>query len=224
MDWLFLYLTNLTTNLAYLTIFGVLVACGLGFPLPEDIPLVAAGFLVWDGTIHIVPAIIVTLAGVLMGDTLIFYFGRNMGVRIVDPGAGDRALFKPARVRRTRAYFRKFGSKIVFFARFVAGIRAVAFFMAGATGMRYSRYLVLDALAASLSVPLWILIGYGLGYYFGDSISEILHKTNDFKYVINSIVLVIVVVVVFRFVHRYKKAKALKLIRRAAADLNGTPP
>jgi len=90
---------------------------------------------VWDGTIHIIPAIIVTLAGVLIGDTLLFYFGRKLGLMIVDPRAGDRSLFKPARVRRTRAYFRKFGSRIVFFARFVAGIRAVAFFMAGATGM-----------------------------------------------------------------------------------------
>jgi membrane protein DedA with SNARE-associated domain len=216
MDWLFVYLTSLTTSIAYLTIFGVLLACGLGFPLPEDIPLVAAGFLVWDGTIHIAPAIVVTLVGVLIGDTLLFYLGRKLGLKIVDPRAGGGTLFKPARVRRTRAYFRKYGSKIVFFARFVAGIRAVAFFMAGATGMKYSRFLFLDALAAFLSVPVWILTGYGLGHFFGDRISVVLQKTNNFKYVINSIVLIIVVVFVVRFIQQYKKAKAQKLIRRAA--------
>lgn len=221
MDWLFVYLTTLTTSIAYLTLLGILLACGLGFPLPEDIPLIAAGYLLWDGTIHLVPALVVTLTGVLMGDTLLFYFGRKMGLMIIDPRAGDRAFFKPARVRRARAYFRKFGSKIVFFARFVAGIRAVAFFMAGATGMKYTRFLLLDALAAFLSVPAWILIGYGLGYYLGDEISEILQKTSNFKYVINAIVFVIVFGVVARFIHKYRKAKAQKLIRRAAR--NGSP-
>jgi membrane protein DedA with SNARE-associated domain len=225
MDWLFVYLTNATTSIAYLTIFCVLLACGLGFPLPEDIPLVAAGFLIWDGTIHVVPAFIVTMVGVLIGDTLLFYFGRKLGLRIVDPKVGDRTLFKPARVRRTRAYFRKFGSKIVFFARFVAGIRAVAFFMAGATGMRYGRFLLLDLLAAIVSVPVWILIGYGLGLYFGDEISDILRAMKDFKYVINAVVVMIVIVAVARFVYRYRKAKSQKMNGRArdAAAVNRDP-
>jgi membrane protein DedA with SNARE-associated domain len=33
--------------MAYLSIFAVLVACGLGVPLPEDISLILGGFLVY---------------------------------------------------------------------------------------------------------------------------------------------------------------------------------
>ena len=43
MEKLFVYLTNLSSNAAYGIIFGILLACGVGFPLPEDVPLVEIG-------------------------------------------------------------------------------------------------------------------------------------------------------------------------------------
>src|SRR4051812_15270492 len=104
MDKLFEYLTNLTGNIAYAIIFGILVACGLGFPLPEDVPLIAAGYLVWDGTLQWLPAILCTLLGVLIGDTILFTFGRKLGYRILEQER-VQTLFKPEKIRRTRAYF-----------------------------------------------------------------------------------------------------------------------
>ena len=80
MERLFIYLTDLTSGVAYFIIFGILVACGLGFPLPEDIPLIAAGYLVWDGTIQLVPAFLVTMVGVLFGDSILFFLGAKFGV------------------------------------------------------------------------------------------------------------------------------------------------
>lgn len=218
MEKLFFYLTNLTSNIAYLIIFGILLACGLGFPLPEDIPLVATGYLIWDGTIELVPAVIITLTGVLIGDSMLYFFGHKLGLRILEPVGNRRPLFKPERVRRVRAYFRKYGGKIVFFARFVAGLRAVAFFMAGAMNLRFSRFLLLDTLAAIISVPLWILLGYGLGYYWGDSISEVLRTVKDFKHILNGVVLVVLAVVIVRFLLRYRQTRLEKPARKGRAN------
>lgn len=206
MERLFVYLTDLSSGAAYFIIFGILIACGLGFPLPEDIPLVAAGYLVWEGTIGWFGAIAITMAGVLIGDTILFYIGYNLGLNVLRQEKYQK-IFPPRKVRRTRAYFRKYGDKLVFFARFVAGFRAVAFFMAGALHMKYRRFLLLDFLAALLSVPLWIAIGFALGHYLGDEISRILLSLKHLKTGITTVIVVVVLIVIARMVLKFKKAK-----------------
>ena len=165
MDKIFEFLTDLSGGTAYAVIFGILIACGLGFPLPEDIPLIAAGYLVWDETLDWLPAILVTLCGVMAGDTILFLLGRKLGLKILEQER-LQTLFKPEKVRRTRAYFRKYGEKIVFFARFVAGFGAAAFFMSGAMKMPYRRFIFLDGMAALISVPIWICIRFHHGPSF----------------------------------------------------------
>src|SRR4051812_18478430 len=99
MEKLFIYLTNLSSNVAYLIIFGILVACGLGFPLPEDMPLIASGYLCWDGTMDPFPAFLITCAGVLAGDTILFFLGRKMGIKFLEKEK-VQTLFKPEKIRR----------------------------------------------------------------------------------------------------------------------------
>ncbi len=216
MEKLFVYLTDLSSGAAYFIILGILVACGLGFPLPEDIPLVAAGYLVWDGTMTWFPAILVTMGGVLIGDTILFFVGRHLGLNVLRQERFQK-IFKPKKVKRTRAYFRKYGDKLVFFARFVAGFRAVAFFMAGAMHMEYKRFITLDALAALLSVPIWIVLGYGLGHFFGDEITDILKSLKEVKTVFTIVVAVIVVIVLVRMLFKYKQTQKKTLARKAKA-------
>lgn len=206
MDRIFVYLTDLSGGAAYFIIFGILLACGLGFPLPEDIPLVAAGYLVWDGTINWFGAISVTMLGVLIGDTILFFIGYNLGLNVLRQEKYQK-IFPPKKVRRTRAYFRKYGEKLVFFARFVAGFRAIAFFMAGAMHMKYRRFILLDALAALLSVPIWIVIGYGLGHYFGDEITRLLVSLKQVKNIVTGVVVVAVLVVLTRMFLKFRKSK-----------------
>jgi membrane protein DedA with SNARE-associated domain len=203
MERLLVYLTNLSSNAAYFIIFGILLACGVGLPLPEDIPLVATGYLIWDETMQWVPALAVTLAGVLIGDTLLFYLGRKIGKRIIKQKK-MQTLFPPHRVRRAGAYFRKYGDKLIFFARFVAGLRAVVFFMAGAMKVKYSRFLLLDGLAALISVPAWVGLGYGLGYFLGDEISLILKRVKEVKIGLTILLAIILVTVLVRWYTTYR--------------------
>jgi membrane protein DedA with SNARE-associated domain len=206
MERLLVYLTNLSSNVAYLIIFGILLACGIGLPLPEDIPLIATGYLIWDGTMNWAPAMAVTIAGVLVGDTLLFYLGRKVGKRILRQHK-FQTVFPPHRVRRAGAYFRKYGDKLIFFARFVAGLRAVVFFMAGSLKVRYSRFLLLDGLAALISVPAWVVLGYGLGHFFGDQISEILKRVKEVKIAVSIVIGLALVYVGVRFYRNYRSKK-----------------
>lgn len=207
---LFVYLTDLSGSISYLVVFAILVACGLGFPLPEDIPLIASGYLIWDGTMNWFPAIAVTMLGVLLGDSILFFLGNKLGMRVLE-NERVQTIFKPEKIRRTRAYFRKYGDKIVFFARFVAGFRSAAFFMSGALRMSYRRFIFLDAMAALLSVPVWITIGYLLGHYLGDEISQILKSLKHLKSGISIVFATIILVVLGRYYLKYQKAKRARL-------------
>jgi membrane protein DedA with SNARE-associated domain len=51
----------------------------------------------------------------------------------------------------------------VFFGRFVAGIRGAVFLSAGVSGFSYARFLLMDTLAALLTVPIWIWLGMKWG-------------------------------------------------------------
>ena len=75
-------------------------------------------------------AFAVCLAAVLAGDTIAFFFGRRYGRRVLASNLARR-YFTPRRQLRVRAYFRKFGSKVVLVGRFTPGLRFTIFFTAG---------------------------------------------------------------------------------------------
>ena len=71
----------------YFVLFGLLFACGLGFPLPEDIPLLLAGYFVAQvpgtpGKMYLLPAAIVAWTGILAGDSVLYSLGRRYGLNI----------------------------------------------------------------------------------------------------------------------------------------------
>lgn len=140
-------------------VFLWLVIGGLGVPLPEDVALLAAGVLIQQGAVHPALALVVVLVGVLGGDAALFFLARRLG-----PAAYRRKLFQrilpPERRQRIEAAFDRYGGRLVFLARHVAGLRGAVFAMAGIHGMRPRRFLLWDAAAACVSIPLVVGLGY----------------------------------------------------------------
>jgi membrane protein DedA with SNARE-associated domain len=108
--------------------------------------------------------LLVCLTGIFLGDTILYWIGRRYGrrVRLFRP---LRRLLRPRRMRRVRAFFQRYGSKAIFIARFLPGIRGATFFTAGWTGMKFWRFFLWNGLAAAVSVP----IGVWVGYFFGEN-------------------------------------------------------
>jgi membrane protein DedA with SNARE-associated domain len=65
MDRLIDFLLNFYGPTPYFLIFGILLACGLGLPIPEDITLFAAGLLAYYGVTDLGPTILLCMAAVL---------------------------------------------------------------------------------------------------------------------------------------------------------------
>jgi membrane protein DedA with SNARE-associated domain len=142
-----------------LLVFAWLAIGSLGVPLPEDAAILAAGVLVERGAVHPLVAIAVVLLGVLGGDAVLFFLGRHFG-----PAAYERTLIRralpPERREKIERAYEKYGGRLVFIARHVAGLRAAVFAMAGIHGMRPRRFLAWDAAAACISIPFVMGLGY----------------------------------------------------------------
>ena len=69
------------------------------------------------------------------------------------------------------------GHRAVFYARFLAGLRALVYLEAGSLGVPISRFLMYDLLGAVISVPLVV----SLGYLFGNQIEQVLHYIGGFR-------------------------------------------
>ena len=145
-----------------LGIFVALLACGFGFPMPEDVILIAGGILAQQEGQAIWPSVVVAYFGVIIGDGVMFTIGRKLGTRLLDHRR-LQTIFSPARRARVEALFTRWGAYAVFAGRFAAGVRAMVFMTAGAMKVRYSLFLVFDSLAAMLSVPLFIWVGSKFG-------------------------------------------------------------
>lgn len=152
--------------------FFLLLLCGLGLPIPEDIVLLAAGALtVLDGRSWI-EASAVMYAGVMLGDTMIFLAGRFLGQRLMATRWFQR-YFSPAKQARVEAQFERFGSMVLFVGRFLPGLRAPIFFTAGSLRTRYLKFFFFDGLAALISVPFFIWLGYWIWSHFQDDLVQL---------------------------------------------------
>src|SRR5688572_2341424 len=104
----------------------VLVAGGVGAPIPEDLTLIAAGIVAHRGAAPLPHAVLVGVAGVVCADWLIYLIGRRYGRSIVQKPLAAR-LFEARRLESVRASVERQGARAVFAARFVFGARLVTF-------------------------------------------------------------------------------------------------
>ena len=152
---------------AYGGVFLILVLCGLGLPVPEDIPIIISGYLVHLGTMDFWPALTVNLLGIMLGDVMIYGFGYWMGPKALEHRI-LRPVMTPDRMEKVHDLFDHHGRKAIFFGRFVAGLRAPLFLVAGITRLPLRIFFGMDLTAALLSVPLML----AAAWYFGDHIDD----------------------------------------------------
>lgn len=146
----------------YAAVFAVLIACGFGVPIPEDITLVTGGIISGLGYTDVHIMVVVGMLGVLAGDGLVFAAGRIWGDNILKFRPIARVM-TPKRYTQVEQKFEKYGNWVLFVARFLPGLRTPIFMTAGISRkVSVLRFIVMDGLAALISVPVWVYLGdYG---------------------------------------------------------------
>ncbi|MDO5058431.1 MAG: DedA family protein [Neisseria sp.] len=159
---MFALLEAFFTQYGYAAVFFVLVACGFGVPIPEDITLVTGGVISGLGYTNVHIMFLVGMLGVLVGDGLMFTAGRVWGDKILQfkPIA---KIMTPKRYAQVQEKFDKYGNWVLFVARFLPGLRTPIYVTAGVSRkVSFLQFVLMDGFAALISVPVWIYLGdYG---------------------------------------------------------------
>jgi membrane protein DedA with SNARE-associated domain len=213
--WFIAHLSTMTPLGAYAWLAGILLLCGLGLPIPEDISLIAAGYFSWKGVLYVHWAFLICFTAVFVGDTTAFFMGRMFGRRVLASALAQR-YFTPRRQLRVRAYFRKFGSKVVLVGRFTPGLRFTIFFTAGTLHLRPTTFFVYDFIAAAFSVPVLVYSAW----FFGGQIDHVVSYARRTEH--GLIVAFIIAGAVFgiRAWRRHKR----RVAAHAAAHADSPPP
>jgi len=163
----------------YLGIFLALLASGLGFPIPEELPVITAGILVGheDTNLRWYYMLPVVIAGVVIGDGFLYGIGRLWGRRLLETEWVQRRVLPPDKREKIEKNFHDRGIMVLLGARLLPGIRTPIFIMAGVLRVPLGRFLLADGLYAIPGVNLLFWVSYMLT----DQVLEIFNKINAYR-------------------------------------------
>ncbi|WP_301098567.1 DedA family protein [Otariodibacter sp.] len=165
------FLISFFNSYGYFAVFFILLICGFGIPIPEDITLVSGGVISGLGSANVHWMLVVSMIGVLIGDSTMYWLGRIYGENILNFPL-IRRIATPDRFSHVQDRFERQGWKLLFIARFLPGLRAVVYLTSGITNkISFTHFVIVDFCAAIISVPIWVYLGY-----FGSKNLDRLHS------------------------------------------------
>ena len=133
------------------------------FPfLPGDSILFIAGTVIAKAGLDVHVLVVVLAAAAILGDSVNYSVGRYIGPKAFE--RPDSRWFKQSHLRRTKAFYDRFGGVTIIIGRFVPIIRTFAPFLAGVAGMSYRRFLAFNVIGGIA----WIASLVYAGYLFGN--------------------------------------------------------
>lgn len=121
-----------------------------GSVIPGSTIILALSALVPGGDLQLLPVLLSAIGGAILGDGVAFWIGHRAQRGILAAWPLSRY---PGIVAHSEAFFRRYGTLAVFFARFVAPVRALVPITAGALDMPPPRFYAVNVVA----VVLWAL-------------------------------------------------------------------
>ena len=170
--------------------------------LPGDSLLFAAGSFAGLGILRFWPLFFLLCAAAILGDTVNYAIGARLGPRVFH--YPKSRFFNPEHLKKTHAFYEKYGGKTIIIARFVPIVRTFAPFVAGIGAMSYARFLGYNVVGGVL----WVSVCLFSGFFFGNLP---LVKQN-FSLVVIAIVFISLLPAVIEYLRHRAEAK-----RKAAA-------
>lgn len=144
----------------YAGLLGLLILTTiLPLPLPEELMCITTGYLIERGVMAPVPGILTLLTGIVITDVYQYYFAQILGRKLmcVRPFS---LMLNEERIRKAEQLFLKHGSKVLFFGRFVYGLRSNIHFAMGILRFPIRKFIGIDTAVVSVQATLLVLVGY----------------------------------------------------------------
>jgi membrane-associated protein len=146
----------------------------VGLVAPGETAVVLGGVVAAEGGVSLVPMLLIVWVAAAAGDLASFMLGRRLG-RPFLVVRGPRLGITPDRLVRVDSFFDRHGPKAILVGRFVGLVRAVAPFLAGASGMRLRGFLPWSLLGTLAWASAFTLVGYAFHESFESAAQLVTH-------------------------------------------------
>jgi len=157
------WLLDLFARYGYAVVFVGVLLENAGLPVPGETALLAGAALAQFGRLDLKAVILLAIAGATLGDNIGFLIGRRVGRGLLERYGARLGLTAPRMLQFDR-FFVRFGPQTVFIARFVTGLRVFGALLAGASGLRWPKFLFYNATGAVAWSTIFGGVGYALAY------------------------------------------------------------
>lgn len=133
----------------------------LGFITPGELAVVTGGILASRADVELDVLLFVVSGATIVGNATGFFLGRRYGDGVLESAVLQRFLRRP--VRKARSFMRERGEWAIVLGRVSTPTRVMTPFLAGASGLRYRRFVIFDVFASVLWAACFLTLGYVLG-------------------------------------------------------------
>jgi len=165
-------------------------------PIPSEVIMPLAGFMVAEGKQKLISVIIAGTAGSVLGALPLYYAGSFLGEERLKAWADKHGRWLTVsrdELEKAKSWFDQYGRLAVLVCRLVPGIRSLISIPAGVANMNLASFLLYTAIGAAIWTGLLAYAGYILGAKF-EKVGEYL---NPASYMVLAMIFIIYVRRVF---------------------------
>lgn len=190
---IFNFAVGIVDKFGYSGIFALMVMESATLPIPSEVVLPLAGYLVFTGQLNFWLALVVASVGSLVGTMIDYAIGYYLG-RAAILRYGRFVRLNEKHLATSEKWFGKFGEITVLLARFVPLLRTLIAFPAGIAEMKLWKFL----LFSTIGIVIWDAALIYVGEVAGQNSSQIITAlTNSFTLIEIIVVIAIIVVLVY---------------------------
>lgn len=189
---------DLVESLGYIGIFIATVIEGTFVPIPNEVTLIPAGYLIAKGSFDLITTLVVSIVGNLVGSLISYYIALKYG-RLLVKLYGKYIFFSEEKLKIVEAFFSRHGPFSVFIGRIMPGIKHFISFPAGLGKMNLVKFIAYTGAGGAL----WVSVLIFLGYFIGNSADTI----DQYLSLINWIVIIGCILGIGAYIYHYNKGK-----------------
>jgi membrane protein DedA with SNARE-associated domain len=185
---MFDWITGFVVRSGYAGVFLLMLAENVVPPIPSELIMPLAGFTAARGQLNLVLVILAGTAGSLLGAVLWYVVGKRLGLERLKRLAsrhGRWVTLAPDDVDRADDWFRRHGTRAVFFGRLIPTVRTLISVPAGIAGMPLPAFLAWSTLGTAL----WTALLAGAGYLLQSQYARV----SDYLNPVSTVVVVLIV-------------------------------
>ena len=173
----------------YAGLFTLLLLGIVGLPVPDEMLLVYAGYLIGKGELAAVPTYLAAFCGSACGITISYLLGRSGGYYLAVRFGGILHL-GPEKLEQVHRWYARVGKWLLTFGYFLIGIRHLTAIVAGSSRLEWRTF----ALFAYTGAMIWSIAFISAGWWFGKRWHSFAQQLHGHLLLVTVVVIVVIIV------------------------------